>query len=160
MTSQTVQRMTEIQITNANAILEYLVANAETDRDRWSEKLEELFPGDSYATVIMGIERAMDSCGIDRPFGVFVGSTATAKEGSGIDGDDAQLALQGLKDNRRIVQLGRGRGRAIVVLNNSLLEAGSILNIRQVKTRPEADDAVANIETPVAAVAQDSRMTW
>lgn len=150
MTDNNNQILNATQLKLANEILAWLLANS--DKDHWSERIEEMFPGTEYETVMASLERTMNDLAITRPVSVFVGSTATLKESSGSTGDDAQLAIQALKDNNRILQLGRGRGRVIVVLSHDVLTEGSTYKIKH--------SVSTQAEPMVATASTEASMTW
>lgn len=129
MASEETQAMSPEQVTNANQILSYLSDNVESG---WQQQINRHFPEhDAFDAAMTAVDRAMQARDVRVPTGVFVGSTAAAKAGAGLEGEDAQIAIQALKDNKRIIQLGRGRGKLLVLIDNTPLEVSDRIEPRK-----------------------------
>ena len=128
----------------ANAVLAHFVENS---RKNWMQALREAFEDEDQALdkLVPQIQEQLELLEKDRPYGVFIGSTATAKEVHE-DGEAVVAAIRGLKANFRLFQAGRGRGRAIVVMDETPLSG----------TAPTAHRAT---DLPPAVVHRDEEPT-
>lgn len=155
MTGNSNQPMSDTQIRLANELLEWLLANSH--KENWSGRIEDVFPGSEYETVIASVERVLSELGFERPVSVYIGSTASLKKDvsfsdTQVDSDQVQLAIQSLKDNYRILQLGRGRGRAIVVLDSEKLRQGDTFKIKHT--------APTHLAPLIASTSSEATITW
>lgn len=144
--------MTETQLRLANEIIAWLAANA--DKDNWTDRIEHLFPGAEFETVMATLDRIMTDMGISRPVAVYSGSTSSLKEAVGAGGPDVTIAFQSLKENYRIVQLGRGRGRAVVLLSNASLDQGSTFKVKA------STQAAHELNSMTATTSSEATITW
>lgn len=112
------------QIEISNALMEYLGTHIDPD---WDPIVQQHFMGPEYDAAIKSIHRACEAIvpAQVEPLGVYVGGTGAAKEGAELTGENAQVAVQALKDHNRLVQLGRGRGKLLILVSAVPLEEGA-----------------------------------
>lgn len=110
--------ITEESIDQANTLLGTLTSFASSD---WDGTLQAICSDSEYALNIKNIENALKELHQTGPIGLVVGSTAYAKELSGLPGEEAQRAIRILKLSNRIIQAGKGRGKGIIVVSNKPL---------------------------------------
>lgn len=111
--------LTDTQREHANRLLSYLDAHVEHN---WQALMREHLDESEYGAVAAHIDAALRTYDERTlPVGAYIGGTGKAKEGAGIDGEDAQIAVQVLKDAHRLVQAGRGRGKLLILIDNEPL---------------------------------------
>lgn len=102
----------------AQEVLEFFATGAEKDWQAALTKVE-----DDQHLVSLTVSRVadlLDLHGWTEPVGTYIGSYVTIKDHlPESKHDDAIEAIRLLKEEGRLVQLGRGRGKALVVLNST-----------------------------------------
>lgn len=109
-----------IDLSIAEKVLDFFVAASESD---WQEAIKSVEDDENIIDSV--VERVTDIVGLhdwQTPVGAYLGSYASVKDiFEEHEYDDAIAAVRFLKEQDRIVQLGRGRGKAIIVINNDPL---------------------------------------
>ena len=148
-------------IEQANTLLEFLVGAANR---AWQAVMTETLSDEEFKWGSATLEKALNANSLEEPFGAFAGGTGAAKDQAGLDGESAQEAIRLLKDTGRLVQLGKGRGKCLIVLRPEPLEAADAPKAKttrkaKAKTttattpptqhRPVDEDIVANFQRQV-----------
>ena len=103
------KRVSAEVVETADRILAWLKDRAEPN---WEQVLHNAeLPGKEAQT---NIDRAN---ALGEPMGAVPFGTGFVKEQAGVDGEVGQEAIQHLKALNRIMQVGRGRGRALIIIN-------------------------------------------
>lgn len=105
-------------ITHANHLLNFLVEKADPD---WEKVFNSVLTPTEMELNRRNITLALQRLGKDAPVGAVVGGTGLAKAEAGLAGEDSQRAVRLLKQTLRLLQAGKGRGRALLVLDNTAL---------------------------------------
>lgn len=131
--------LTDKQLVYANAILAHALGKAVVYADT---TVAQTF-SDGSTAAIESVIKAQDKLGMS-PWGIYVGGTGLLKEEAGVPvGEDGQIAIQALKDNGRLIQLGRGRGKLVVLFNVKELTVGSTYRNRASTRRASKADVVS-----------------
>lgn len=117
-TKKTTQ-VTDDELEIANRILIYLGAKV---TPLWVETLDLEFEASESEVIQRNVGVAMARLDVRRPLGTYVNSTYALRDAMGItDTPTFKNAIALLKNYDRIVQCGRGRGKAIVLVSDKLL---------------------------------------
>lgn len=143
------ERLSPEQVRNANRLLEFLVSQANPD---WQKVLTQGLTPTEMTQAEANVDAALNALDIEAPVGAVVGGTGTAKDGAALPGEDGQIAVQVLKDQHRLVQCGRGRGKFLMVITEAPITDEMTLNVRDAKVRPKAQQEEL---TPGARVEAD-----
>ncbi|HJS83782.1 MAG TPA: hypothetical protein VJ742_13215 [Nitrososphaera sp.] len=108
--------ITAESLAQANDLLEFLVKKADKLDKPWLDTLKGVLTDKELQVSHKAISERVEELGIDAPYGVVVGGTGLAKDEAGLAGEDGQRAIRLLKASNRLLQSGRGRGKALVIL--------------------------------------------
>lgn len=111
--------MTANVVADANRVLEFLAAHAQAN---WTEVLTQVLPESEVDSNVERINEKLAHLDLLTPVGAVAGGTAVFKDETGIEGEHAQNAVALLKEQFRLHQCGRGRGKALVILSPEPLE--------------------------------------
>jgi orotate phosphoribosyltransferase len=121
-----------LDTTIANLILKFFVENSR--RGNWQETLKTVLADSTEAasldTTIARIEELVSLANRSAPVGVFVGSTVAAKDELG-DGEVTTATVKALKEHGRLFQVGRGRGKAVVIIDDTPFPSTSSPSIHE-----------------------------
>lgn len=113
----------DYDVQTADLILAYFVQHS---RRNWMQAIRDTFPDDAtiYDNTVQRVQEALDLLEFDRPHGVYVGP-AVVPQDLVDDGEAAAAAIRGLKSNLRLHQVGRGRGRLLIILDATPLSGSA-----------------------------------
>lgn len=100
-------------IDDANKILKYLSEHCNTD---WYGVYRDTLSADELDANVANVRKALGDS--KEPHGAYHGSTSALRNVTGVG---SQQAIQLLKQKGRIIQAGKGRGKAVCLLNDSPL---------------------------------------
>lgn len=112
--------VTENAIEQANQLLVFL---AERANKEWEGVFKEALGEAELELNLRNVAQALERSGASRPVGAVFGGTGMAKAEAGLGGEDSQRAVRLLKQTGRLLQAGKGRGKALLVLDATPLEA-------------------------------------
>lgn len=107
-------------IEQANTLLKFL---SERTYDDWENVLKNHLSERELEINLRNVTEALERLGFERPVGAVVGGTGLAKAEAGLEGEDSQRAVRLLKQTGRLLQAGKGRGKALLILDATPLEA-------------------------------------
>lgn len=110
--------VTKTALGQANQLLDFLVARCNPS---WKEVLIEALSESELELNIHNVTLALKQYDITTPYGAVLGGTGVAKVQAGLEGEDTQKAVKLLKHTGRLLQAGKGRGKALVILNRQHL---------------------------------------
>ena len=143
-------------LNTANALLEWLVSNANSDWERiLSQTLDNTKEAETNAA---RARRTLERLNRSEPVGALVGGTNIAKTEAGFEGELATEAMQLLKQTNRVQQAGRGRGRALIVLDGRPLDGDEDADM-PVPSQAEPVEAATPAPLPAAEVLTDTTDT-
>lgn len=106
--------VTEAAIDQANQLLAFLTDRANAN---YQKVLTEALDEAELELNLKNLDAALKRTKLDAPVGALLGGTGMAKAEAGLTGEDSQRAVRLLKQNDRLIQAGKGRGKALIVLN-------------------------------------------
>lgn len=104
----------------SNQLLKYLSDNCDPD---WISVYQDSLGPAELDSNIENVQKALKKFNLDKPVGAVVGGTGALKKSAGIG---SQEAVQILKNQGRIVQAGKGRGKAVCILDETPLAGFTI----------------------------------
>lgn len=111
---------TETDIENANRVLEFLVEHADKNIESvMAENLEK----SEFDLNKENMAKNLETANREEAFGAIAQGTGVVKDEVGLDGEPGQRAVKLLKERFRIQQCGRGRGRVLIILDPTPVEA-------------------------------------
>jgi hypothetical protein len=99
----------------SNQLLKFLSDNCDAD---WISVYEGALGPAELDSNIENVQKALKKFNLDKPVGAVLGGTGALKKAAGIG---SQEAVQILKNQGRIVQAGKGRGKAVCILDSTPL---------------------------------------
>lgn len=137
-----VQSSDQKRVEAANKLLDYLVTYAKPV-EHWGTSLkDEGFKGSEVKTAVARINHTLARRGRDKAIGIWIGGTGAAHQAAGLDNGLGRWAVQLLKENDRIVQLGKGRGRALAVIDPTHLEEPKPIKITETSSDKDTINAL------------------
>lgn len=115
--------VTDDSIQQANTLLDYLVNNNLIPD--WQQLLIDLLTPSEYQLNLHNVQAALELSGQEKPLGAVKGGTGSIKSAAGLSGEDSQRAIRLLKKSGRLIQAGKGRGKALVLLSGEHLSMDS-----------------------------------
>jgi len=134
------------EVDNANAVLEILISKAD---EQWEETLSYALTEKELERSVATLERKLEEFDLETPVGAIEGGTGPIREESGLEGENFQKAIQELKSQGRLQQCGPGRGKALIVLDNTRLKNAPSMEAVLVGDDEPEQDAV-DVEDVVA----------
>jgi hypothetical protein len=132
-------------VADANKLLSLLAAQAKESPD-WKAVLNSCLPAERVEQTIRTVEQRKDQFQFDHdPIGGIPTGTGVVREAAGLVGERGQIVIQLLKVTGRLVQGGPGRGKCLVVIDDSPLDPATFP--QTIATRPARDlDLLALLE--------------
>lgn len=112
--------VTENAIEQANQLLAFLAERANKD---WEKVFTEALGDTELELNLRNVAQALERADKTRPLGAVFGGTGVAKAEAGLGGEDSQRAVRLLKQTGRLLQAGKGRGKALLIIDATPLEA-------------------------------------
>lgn len=142
-------------VTTANRALEAL--SGVIIADNWQQVLTGSLSGTALDTNIKAVDDKLHEIGVEEPVGAVEGGTGMIRDMlADIDGEHAQEAIKLLKFHNRLHQCGRGRGRCLVLLDNTPLASGVEAAGGLIPERIRTVDRLEVAEEPVEVEAEQS----
>ena len=127
-------QMTEAETKMANTILEWLQAGHL--QKNWAQQINNLFPEQEADLIQRTVGVAIAARAMRDAVGICPMSSVGIRTAMGIDdGELFQRSLSALKEHGRLLQAGRGRGKAIIVIDAEPM-AREMIAAKAVQERP------------------------
>lgn len=112
--------VTETAIEQANTLLAFLTDRSTPD---WKSVFTQVLGEQELELNVRNVTLALEKAQKDAPVGALLGGTGLAKAEAGLEGEDSQRAVRLLKQTGRLIQAGKGRGKALCILSSEPLKA-------------------------------------